>query len=102
MLKNNTGAAAKRKYVLSDRMAIQASLAICAFVLIQTLAFPNLGIYGAVVAGQCAAMPWFLRVVRSSGPEAWALLVTATLASLGLSVAFSYAPALFKLFMGGV
>jgi hypothetical protein len=66
---------------MEDAKLMQAGYAQCAFIVFQSVAFPELGVLGALVAAQCALMPWILPIVRTAPAAAIALSLTSALLS---------------------
>ncbi|MFC6674046.1 hypothetical protein [Marinobacterium aestuariivivens] len=70
---------------IDNSKLMQAGFAQCVFILLQSVAFPELGTLGAIVAAQCALMPWAIPLVR----KVPAMAVAMSLTSMVLTPAFS-------------
>ena len=71
---------------IDDAKLMQAGFAQCAFIALQTLAFPDLGVAGGIVAAQCALMPWLVPVARKAPVMAVAMSLTSAVLSPVFSV----------------
>jgi hypothetical protein len=64
-----------------DKQLMQAGFAQCAFILIQSVLFPELGFLGCIIAAQCALFPWLFPIFRQSIPTAIAMSLTSIVIS---------------------
>lgn len=60
---------------------MQAGFAQCAFIALQTMAFPELGVVGGIVAAQCAIMPWAVPIFKKAPAMAVAMSLTSAVMS---------------------
>ncbi len=66
----------------ADKKAMtHAAYAQCFFVLAQAIAFPSLGMAGAMVAAMCGMMPWLTKFAKEAPSKAFGMVM----ASLGLA-----------------
>ncbi|MCB5162619.1 hypothetical protein [Marinomonas algarum] len=60
----------------NNKMLEQAGLAQCIFVIVQSVAFPELGMVGAILAAQCALMPWSVPIAKEEPVTAVAMSIS--------------------------
>lgn len=81
---------------IGDAKLMQAGFAQGAFIALQTLAFPELGVAGGIIAGQCALMPWLVPAARKEPAMAVAMSLTSAVLSPVFSVLCLYAADILK------
>ena len=70
------------EFTAADKKAMtHAAYAQCFFVLAQAIAFPSLGMAGAMVAAMCGMMPWLTKFAKEAPSKAFGMVM----ASLGLA-----------------
>lgn len=81
---------------IDDTKLMQAGFAQCAFVGLQSAIFPELGVLGAIVAAQCALMPWLVPVAKKAPAMAAAMAITSAALTPVFSVVCLYAADIIK------
>ncbi|WP_192903143.1 hypothetical protein [Photorhabdus khanii] len=60
------------EFTVEDKKAMtHAAYAQCIFILAQVLAFPTLGMSGAMVAALCGIMPWLTKFAKEAPSKAF-------------------------------
>lgn len=85
---------------IDNAKMMQAGFTQCAFIALQALAFPELGVAGGVIAAQCALMPWLVPVARKAPSMAVAMSLTSAVISPAFSVLCLNAIDILKGFAG--
>jgi|SRR5690554_409093 hypothetical protein len=97
----NTDIAQKNSGSFSDKSLIAAGFAQAVFIYLQTMTFPELGYLGAIVAAQCALMPWAIPLARTAPTKALAMVIASALLSPAFSFVCQQQSTIIKFITGG-
>lgn len=74
-----------------DKLLMQVGLAQPVFIFLQSLFFPELGILGAMIAAQCALMPWLVPMAKKAPSMAAAMSMSSAILTPIFSLMCLYA-----------
>src|SRR5690554_4588596 len=74
-----------------DKLLMQVGLAQPVFIFLQSLFFPALGILGAMIAAQCALMPWLVPMAKKAPSMAVAMSMSSAILTPIFSLMCLYA-----------